>query len=98
MARRQLAARYRERLAGLPLGLPAEQPRAQATSITSSSCVIRRRDALAKALAELGVGTMVHYPLPVPGQPLFGLDGREALAPRVRGPRARCSRCPASRR
>jgi len=31
-----------------------------------------QRDALAKALADLGVGTAVHYPLPVPGQPLFG--------------------------
>src|SRR5258708_33269904 len=30
VARRQLAARYRARLAALPLGLPAERPRAQA--------------------------------------------------------------------
>jgi len=34
-----------------------------------------QRDALAKALADLGIGTAVHYPAPVPGQPLFGLDG-----------------------
>jgi dTDP-4-amino-4,6-dideoxygalactose transaminase len=34
-----------------------------------------RRDALARALADLGVGTMVHYPRAVPDQPLFGLDG-----------------------
>src|SRR5262249_3643383 len=75
VARRQLAARYRAALAGLPLGLPAEHPRAQAIY---HQFVVRhpQRDALAKALADLGVGTMVHYPLPVPGQPLFGLGER----------------------
>jgi dTDP-4-amino-4,6-dideoxygalactose transaminase len=30
------------------------------------------RDALVRALADLGVGTAVHYPRPVPGQPVFG--------------------------
>jgi dTDP-4-amino-4,6-dideoxygalactose transaminase len=30
-----------------------------------------QRDALAKTLADLGVGTAVHYPLPVPDQPMF---------------------------
>ena len=76
VARRQLAARYRARLAGLPLGLPVEHPRAQAIY---HQFVVRhpQRDALAKVLADLGVGTMVHYPLPVPGQPLFGLDGEK---------------------
>jgi dTDP-4-amino-4,6-dideoxygalactose transaminase len=76
VARRQLAARYRARLAGVPLGLPAEHPRAQAIY---HQFVVRhpQRDALAKVLADLGVGTMVHYPLPVPGQPLFGLDGEK---------------------
>jgi dTDP-4-amino-4,6-dideoxygalactose transaminase len=70
-ARRRLAARYRERLAGLPLALPAEHPRARHIYHLFS---VRhpQRDALAKALADLGVGTAVHYPLPVPGQPLFG--------------------------
>jgi dTDP-4-amino-4,6-dideoxygalactose transaminase len=70
-ARRRLAARYRERLAGLPLGLPVEDPRAR--HIYHLFTVRHpRRDALAQALADLGVGTMVHYPRPVPGQPLFG--------------------------
>jgi dTDP-4-amino-4,6-dideoxygalactose transaminase len=70
-ARRRLAARYRERLAGLPLGLPVEHPRAR--HIYHLFTVRHpQRDALAKALADLGVGTAVHYPLPVPGQPLFG--------------------------
>jgi dTDP-4-amino-4,6-dideoxygalactose transaminase len=75
-ARRQIAARYRARLAGLPLGLPAEHPRAQAIY---HQFVVRhpQRDALGKVLADLGVGTMIHYPLPVPGQPLFGLGGEK---------------------
>jgi len=76
VARRQLAARYRKLLVGLPLGLPYEHPRAQ--PIYHQFVVGHlRRDAFAKALADLGVGTMVHYPLPVPGQPLFGLDGEK---------------------
>ena len=70
-ARRRLAARYRQRLAGLPLGLPVEHPRAR--HIYHLFTVRHpQRDALVKALADLGVGTAVHYPLPVPGQPLFG--------------------------
>ena len=70
-ARRRLAARYRTLLAGLPLGLPGEHARARHIYHLFS---VRhpQRDALAKGLADLGVGTAVHYPLPVPGQPLFG--------------------------
>ena len=70
-ARRRLAARYRAELAGLPLVLPAEHPRAH--HIYHLFTVRHpRRDDLAKALADQGVGTAVHYPLPVPGQPMFG--------------------------
>ena len=72
-ARRRLAARYRERLAGLPLGLPTEDPRAR--HIYHLFTVRHpQRDALAKVLADLGVGTMVHYPRAVPEQPLFDQD------------------------
>ncbi|MBI3625213.1 MAG: DegT/DnrJ/EryC1/StrS family aminotransferase, partial [Candidatus Rokubacteria bacterium] len=39
-----------------------------------------KRDALAKALADLGVGTSLHYPLPIPGQPLFRNLGGPAQA------------------
>ena len=75
-ARRRLAARYRAGLAGLALGLPAEQPRA---GHIYHQFVVRhpQRDALAKVLADLGVGTMVHYPLAIPEQPLFGLDAEQ---------------------
>jgi dTDP-4-amino-4,6-dideoxygalactose transaminase len=72
-ARRRLAARYRAGLAGVPIGLPTEDPRARHVY---HQFVVRhpRRDALAKVLADLGVGTMVHYPRAVPEQPLFGED------------------------
>jgi dTDP-4-amino-4,6-dideoxygalactose transaminase len=72
-ARRRLAARYRAGLAGLPIGLPVEDARARHIY---HQFVVRhpRRDALAKVLGDLGVGTMVHYPRAVPEQPLFGED------------------------
>ncbi|HEY3067975.1 MAG TPA: DegT/DnrJ/EryC1/StrS family aminotransferase [Methylomirabilota bacterium] len=69
-ARRRIVARYRELLAGLPLTLPGERP--QARHVYHLFTVRHpQRDAFAKALADLGVGTAVHYPLPAPGQPLF---------------------------
>lgn len=70
-ARRRLAARYATLLAGLPLVLPRE--RAPATHVYHHYTVrSAARDALAKALADLGVGTALHYPVPVPGQLVFG--------------------------
>lgn len=71
-ARRRIAARYHERLGGLPLTLPVERPPARHVYYLYT---VRhaQRDALAKALTDLGVGTAVHYPIPLPAQPLFGL-------------------------
>jgi len=70
-ARRRLAARYRTLLGTSVVGLPVE--RAEARHVYHLFTVRHaQRDALAKALAELGVGTAVHYPIPVPGQPMFG--------------------------
>jgi dTDP-4-amino-4,6-dideoxygalactose transaminase len=72
--RRDLAARYAAGLAGLPLGLPVARP--EARHVWHLYTVRHpERDAFRKALEDLGVGTAVHYPLPVPGQPLFGADG-----------------------
>jgi dTDP-4-amino-4,6-dideoxygalactose transaminase len=70
-ARRSLAARYRTLLGPSVAGLPVERPDARHVYHLFT---IRhgQRDALAKALGELGVGTAVHYPIPVPGQPMFG--------------------------
>lgn len=72
--RRRLADRYRAGLAGLPVTLPVERPPARHV-YHLFTVRHRERDALAKALAERGVGTAVYYPLPVPGQPLFGGGG-----------------------
>jgi dTDP-4-amino-4,6-dideoxygalactose transaminase len=73
--RRRIAARYRDRLAGLPLSLPVERP--EARHVYHLFTVRHaQRDAFAKVLADLGVETAVHYPLAVPNQPLFGGDER----------------------
>ena len=69
-ARRRLAARYDAVLAGLPITLPVAGP---------DDCpvyhlyVIRTaaRDALAEHLRARGIGTGVHYPVPVHRQPAY---------------------------
>jgi dTDP-4-amino-4,6-dideoxygalactose transaminase len=75
-ARRRLAARYAERLGGLGLTLPVERPGARHVyhQYTLRS---PKRDALAQALADLGVGTAIHYPALIPSQPLFARPGAE---------------------
>jgi dTDP-4-amino-4,6-dideoxygalactose transaminase len=72
-ARRRIAGRYDRALAGLPLTRPIERPPAHHVYHLYT---VRhgQRDALAKALADEGVGTAVHYPIAVPAQPMFG-DG-----------------------
>ena len=72
--RRQIAARYHTGLAGLPLKLPVERPGARHVYHLFT---VRhaQRDALAKHLADAGVGTAVHYPRAVPDQPLFAAGG-----------------------
>jgi len=66
--RRKLAQRYADRLKGLPLVLPAEQPGARHVF---HLYVIRtdRRDALAGFLRERGIQTGIHYPVPCHRQP-----------------------------
>lgn len=73
---RRIAARYDERLNDTPLTLPRERPGARHVYHLYT---VRhpQREALAKALADLGVGTAVHYPIPIPAQPMFGRDERE---------------------
>ena len=72
---RRIAARYDALLADTPLTLPRERPHARHVYHLYT---VRhpQRDALAKALADQGVGTAVHYPIPIPAQPMFGLDAR----------------------
>lgn len=63
--RRELAARYRERLAGTPLVLPAEDPRASHVYHLFVVRVPGDREALRSRLEGQGIGTAVHYPTPV---------------------------------
>jgi UDP-N-acetyl-3-dehydro-alpha-D-glucosamine 3-aminotranferase len=79
-ARRRIAEQYRALLAGLPLGLPVERPPARHV-YHQFTLRASQRDALAKRLADQGVGTAVHYPLPLPGQPIFEGYGRPADTP-----------------
>ena len=60
-------------LADAPLTRPVERPGARHVYHLYT---VRhpQRDTLAKALADLGVGTAVHYPIPIPAQPMFGCD------------------------
>jgi dTDP-4-amino-4,6-dideoxygalactose transaminase len=79
--RRALAALYLRELAGAAVRLPREQPYASAVYHLFA---IRhpRRDALAGALKERGIGTLVHYPIPLHLQPAFrSLGGRPGDLP-----------------
>jgi dTDP-4-amino-4,6-dideoxygalactose transaminase len=69
-ARRRHAHRYHDRLAGTPLRLPREGPRAESVY----HCYVVRhpaRDRLRDHLQSHGVGTALHYPLPLHLQKCF---------------------------
>jgi dTDP-4-amino-4,6-dideoxygalactose transaminase len=72
--RRSLAAFYTRELEGCGVELPREQPYARAVF---HLFVVRhpRRDALMAALRERGVGTLIHYPIPLHLQPAFASLG-----------------------
>ena len=76
-ARRHIAARYRALLGDLPVGLPRDYPPARHVyhQFTIRS---RERDALTKYLQSRGIGTALHYPLPLPAQPIFRARGYAA--------------------
>lgn len=69
-ARRRHAAAYRDALAGLPLALPEEEPGERAVYHLFTFRTARR-DELKKFLADRGVATAVHYPMPLHRQPLY---------------------------
>lgn len=70
LRRGDLAARYRELLAGLPLTMPEERV---GDRHVYHLFTVRtpRRDELKKFLEDQGIGTAVHYPLPLHLQPLY---------------------------
>jgi dTDP-4-amino-4,6-dideoxygalactose transaminase len=73
--RRQLAALYSAELEGSGVELQVEQPWARAVQ---HLYVVRhdRRDALQAELKRRGVGTLVHFPIPLHLQPCFAVAGR----------------------
>jgi len=62
--RRRVAGWYREGLAGLPVRMLAER---QGVLHAQHLCVVRvaSRDAFRRALAEEGIETLIHYPIPL---------------------------------
>lgn len=88
-ARRRLAERYDDALGGL-VTLPTIAAGAR-SAWAQYTIQVDDRDALARHLAEQGVATAVHYPLPVPHQPAYvrfpvvpgGVPVADALATRV---------------
>jgi len=75
--RRDLAVRYRDRLADLPLGLPAVGPN---RTHVWHLFVVRHpdRDRLRAALADRNIQTGLHYPTPVHLQPAYSHMGYQA--------------------
>ena len=69
-ARRERGARYTARLQGLPVTTPTEAPDVQHAY---HLYVIRSawRDALREHLAAQGIGTLIHYPIPIHRQPAY---------------------------
>jgi dTDP-4-amino-4,6-dideoxygalactose transaminase len=80
--RREIASFYRRELEGADVILPREQDYATAVY---HLFVVRhsRRDALAEALREEGVGTLVHYPIPLHRQPAFAAFAGGLVLPAV---------------
>jgi dTDP-4-amino-4,6-dideoxygalactose transaminase len=68
--RQRLAALYHERLAGMPVIMPEELPdRCHVYHLYVIRCP--RRDELAVYLGEQGIGTQIHYPVPIHLQPAY---------------------------
>lgn len=82
-ARHELAARYTERLSGLPLDLPAEKP-GKHHVFNQYTLRVRdgKREALKRHLAAHGIGHGVYYPVPLHLQACFAsLGGKEGDFP-----------------
>jgi dTDP-4-amino-4,6-dideoxygalactose transaminase len=68
--RRAIAARYREGLTGLPIGLSTESP--DSLHVYHQFTIrVPHRDTVQRRLAELGVRTMIYYPVPLHLQPMY---------------------------
>ncbi len=67
--RRAIAAAYRRGLVGAPVAIPPELDGGHVYHLFPVRS--ERRDALRAHLRSQGIGTLVHYPTPVPRQPAF---------------------------
>ena len=64
--RRQLAARYRDRLQQAAVRVPREHDAGHVYHLFP--VLSERRDAVQQSLKQAGVETLIHYPLPIPAQ------------------------------
>jgi len=71
LERGELAARYREQLAGLPLDLPPADAPGERSVQHLFVVELAERDRVRDALRADGIGTGVHYPTPVHLQPAW---------------------------
>jgi dTDP-4-amino-4,6-dideoxygalactose transaminase len=76
--RRRIAATYVERLSGLDLVLPVERPGVRHVYRNFVLRVPRNRDRVRQRLADLGVGTGMHYAPPLHLQPVYEGLGKKA--------------------
>jgi dTDP-4-amino-4,6-dideoxygalactose transaminase len=79
-ARRAVALRYREKLAGAKVVLPVEHGRG--THVYHQFTIrSERRDAIREALAKEGIASSVFYPLPLHQQPAYEALGKNTSLP-----------------
>jgi dTDP-4-amino-4,6-dideoxygalactose transaminase len=79
-ARRAVARRYREKLAGANVVLPAEHGRG--THVYHQFTIrAERRDAIREALAKEGIASSVFYPMPLHKQPAYEAIGKGVSLP-----------------
>jgi dTDP-4-amino-4,6-dideoxygalactose transaminase len=79
-ARRRAAQRYREKLKGALLELPAEDPRGKHV-YHQFTIRAERRDAIREALASDGIASSIFYPMPLHRQPAYEALHRDLALP-----------------
>lgn len=78
--RHELATRYRQRLAHLPLELPPEAPPGWRHALHLFPIRVAERRRVYEGLHERGIGVQVHY-VPIHHHPAFAADGRAEQLP-----------------
>jgi dTDP-3-amino-3,4,6-trideoxy-alpha-D-glucose transaminase len=80
--RRELAAAYRDALAGVPVRVPPELDQGHVYHLFAVRS--QEREAVQAHLSANGIETLVHYPIPIPRQPAFSSNvGQCPTADRV---------------